>query len=116
MEKHKDEFRERMRTATKERRQRSKRFRARVDIAAAVKRIQPKLMGGGGPPAPWMELLSGRRGWHGLHSEGSREIFIMFVAAYENVTYALNVSAFCENIVIEFSGDFRLSDYLTPLN
>jgi hypothetical protein len=39
MEKHKEEFRERMRTATKERRQRSKRFRAREDIAAAAKRI-----------------------------------------------------------------------------
>jgi hypothetical protein len=40
----------------------------------------------------------------------------MFVAAYENVTYALDVSAFCENTAIEFPGDFRLSDYLTPLN
>jgi hypothetical protein len=88
MEQHKDEFRQRMRTATQERRQRSKRFRAREDIVAAVKRIQPKLMGGGGPPAPWMELLSGRHGWHGLHSEESREIFIMVVTAYEKVTYA----------------------------
>ena len=44
MEKHKEEFRERMRTATKERRQRSKRFRAREDLAAPAKRIQPKSM------------------------------------------------------------------------
>ena len=45
MEQHKDEFRERMRTATKERRQRSKRLRARADLAAAAKRILPKTHG-----------------------------------------------------------------------
>ena len=39
----------------------------------------------------------------------------MFVAAYENVTYALDVSGFCENNQMEFSDDFRLSHHLSPL-
>jgi len=64
IEKHKDESRERMRTATKERRQRSQRFRTRDDLGALEKRIQANSMACGVPPPPWMDLLSARDGWH----------------------------------------------------
>ena len=116
MEAHKDEFRQRMRTATKERRLRSKRLRAREDLAAPAKRILPKPMACGFPPDPWMELLSARHGWHVLVSNGSRDLTVMFVAAYENVTYALDVSELYDNNEIEFAEDFHLSEYLQPLH
>ena len=116
MEKHKDEFRDRMRTATAERRQRSKRFSAREDIAAPAKRMQPKPMASRVQSAPWMDLLSERHGWHALVSKKSKDLTVIFVAAYEKGTFALDVSDFCENREIELSGDFQLSEYLKPLN
>ena len=116
MEQRKDEFRERMRTATKERRQRSKRLRAREDLATAAKRILPKPMACGVRRDPWMDLLWDRHGWHALVSNGSRDLTVMFVAAYEHVTYALDVCELVDNNEIEFAEDFVLSAYLKPLH
>jgi hypothetical protein len=63
-----------------------------------------------------MDLLSERHGWHAVVSKKSKDLTVIFVAAYEKVTFALDVSEFCENKEIEFSGDFQLSEYLKPLN
>ena len=40
----------------------------------------------------------------------------MFVAADEKVTYALDVSEFCDDNQIDISEDFHLSQYLRPLS
>jgi hypothetical protein len=63
-----------------------------------------------------MDLLSERHGWHAVVSKKSKDLTVIFVAAYEKVTFALDVSEFCENKEIELSGDFQLSEYLKPLN
>ena len=115
MEKHKDQFRQRMRTATKDRRERSRRMTAREDIAAPVGRLQPKPDTFTAPKDSWATLVSGRHGLHGLLSD-TGDLTVMFVCSYEKVTYGLNVSDFQDGEEFELKRGFNLSENLKPLS
>ncbi len=78
LDEHLDEFRARMLSATDRRRQRSKRVRARPDLPAPARRIQPQAEQIQ-CHAEWALNLENRMGWHGIktHRQGVLMLFLM---------------------------------------
>ena len=110
-----DEFRERMKTASVERRKRNIRIRAWPDLPAGVPRLQPRKAIA--PLQAWAVNLAGRVGWHGVQATtGEKRMF--FLVRHDRHTFVIDLEPNRDGMELAYLFDktFDLKGQLGPLS
>ena len=109
------EFRQLTQTATKDRRKRNTRLRARPDLRMGVPRLQPRRV-----VAPlqnsWAVNLAGRVGWHGVRATGGH-LRMFYLVRYDRQTFVIDFEAHREGkLSYKLDETFDLAGQLVPLS
>ena len=112
---HESEFRNCVRTATTERREKSRRLRAASDIPEGVPRLQPQAPRWRPLARGWARTAWGRSGWYVIGIKGDAKIFFLY--SYSGRTHFMDMTL-CRTVegIIVLDHKFSLPEMLHHLS